>query len=109
MTVVSRKRGDTYADEWIIRSKATGQPKDISGFTFLMTLNKFKNPQSDEPFIYQLVGVVSAEVGKVSFAPTPEQADRLGSFFYDIQMIDSAGKKRTIELNRYLYNQDVSK
>lgn len=107
---IERKRGDTYADEFIVKSKATGLPINITGYTFLMTLDPEKAPESNANNLYQLIGtILNAAAGRVEFAPSSVQANRLGSYFYDVQMIDGAGRKRTIELDAYIYKQDITK
>ena len=107
---IERKRGDTYADEFTVKSKATGLPINITGYTFLMTLDSEKNPSSNTNNLYQLVGtILDAPGGRVEFAPSALQADHLGAYYYDVQMIDGAGRKRTIESDTYIYKQDITK
>lgn len=110
MIDITRKRGDTYADEIIVRSKKTQQAIDITGYTFLMTLDPEKAPTSNANNIYQLSGViVDAPNGRVEFVPSALQADRVGAYYYDIQMVDGAGRTRTIVVGRYKYEQDITK
>lgn len=110
MTDIKRKRGDTYADEYTITSSATSAPINITGYTFLMTLDPSKAPLDDTTKIYQLTGTILDPVaGRVEFAPSPVQADRVGSFFFDVQMLDGAGRKRTIDSGKYSFEQDITK
>lgn len=110
MTDITRKRGDTYADEITVKSKKTKQAIDITGYSFLLTLDTRQAPTDETTKAYQLTGVIlSAANGRVEFAPNASQADRVGSFFYDIQMVDGAGRKRTIESGKYKYVQDITK
>ena len=44
MTDIQRKRGDTFGEEFQVVSETTGQPIDITGFTFLMTVDPDDNP-----------------------------------------------------------------
>lgn len=37
------------------------------------------------------------------------QTDRVGDFYYDVQMVDGAGRKRTIVSGKYKYAQDITK
>ena len=107
---IERKRGDTYADEFIVKSATTGLPINITGYTFLMTVDPEKNPLTNANNLYQLVGtILDPTAGRVEFAPSASQADRLGAFFYDVQMIDGALRKRTIESDAYIYKQDITK
>ena len=108
--VIERMRGDSYADEFSIKVVETGLPLNIVGCSFLMTLDPQSSPKTSSNNLYQLTGViVSASQGKVSFAPSSVQANLLGSFYYDIQMVDGQGGKRTIDVGEYLYKQDITK
>ena len=110
MTDLTRKRGDTYADEFLVKSKATGRPIDITGYTFLLTVDPSKVPTSDATNAYQIAGtILSATDGRVEFAPSPVQADRVGVYYFDVQMVDGAGRKRTIDSGKYKYEQDITK
>lgn len=110
MTTITRKRGDTYADELTIKSTLTNQPVNIAGYTFLMTLDPSKAPVSNASNLYQLTGtIVDAALGKVEFAPSESQANQVGKWYYDVQMVDGAGRKRTVESGSYIYKQDITK
>lgn len=108
MTDITRKRGDTYADEFTIKSKTTKLPINIAGFT--LTVDPSKTPVDDTNNLYQLTGtILDAANGRVEFAPSAGQADQVGTFYFDVQMIDGAGRKRTIEGGKYKYEQDITK
>lgn len=108
MTDITRKRGDTYADEVIVKSN--GQPINIAGYSFKLTVDPQKAPATDENNLFSLDGViVDAAAGRVEFAPTALQADHVGKFFYDVQMVDGSGRKRTILSARYEFTQDITK
>jgi hypothetical protein len=110
MTAITRRRGDTYADEFVIRSKSTGQPLNITGYTFTLTLDAEKAPAGTATNVYQLTGViVDAAAGRVEFAPSEAQANHVGTFYYDVQMVDGAGRKRTVVSDKYKYAQDITK
>ena len=110
MTDITRKRGDTYADEFTIKSASTGAPINITGYTFLMTLDPSKNPVDNTANIYQLTGtILDAAAGRVEFAPNATQANQLGTFYYDVQMVDGVPRKRTIVSGKYKYEQDITK
>ena len=111
MTDITRKRGDTYADEFTINSATTGRPLDITGYTFVLTVDPEKSPASSANNLYQLTGAIvgAATAGRVEFAPSAIEADQVGTFYYDVQMIDGAGRKRTIEGGKYKYSQDITK
>ena len=110
MTDITRKRGDTYANEWQVTSETTGAVIDISDYTFLLTVDPSKTPADDTTNLFQIVGVITdGENGLVEFAPSPEQADNIGSFFYDLQMTDDSDRVRTIDAGKYKFLQDITK
>lgn len=111
MTIITRKRGDTYADEITITSEATGTAVDITGYTFKMTLDPSRAPIDGTTKIYEVIGTITnGPAGKVEFVPTLTQSDQIpGNYYYDIQMTDGVGRKRTIALDKYVYQQDITK
>ena len=105
-----RSRGDTYGDEFLIRSAATGLPINLTGCSFLMTLDPEQAPATNTNNVFQLTGsVLDAATGSVEFAPSAGQADLVGSYFFDIQMTDAVGRKRTIKYGTYTFKQDITK
>lgn len=110
MSDLERKRGDTYADEIAVTSTITDLPIDITGYSFKLTLDPDKNPIDASGNVYVLTGsIIDAANGIVGFSPSAVEADQLGTFFYDIEMTDGAGKIRTIEKGKYKYLQDITK
>lgn len=104
-----RYRGDTYPDEFVITDNS-GSVLDITGYTFLLTLNTEQNPTNTTNQVYQIVGViVDAAAGVVSFAPSVAQADNVGTFYYDIQITDDTAAIKTLQKGKYVYLQDVTK
>lgn len=106
-----RHRGDTYGDEISIISETDGTPVDITGFTFLMTVDTRKSPDDASTVVYQLSGnILSGVGGTVEFVPSEAQSDQLPTtYFYDIQMQDLTGRIRTIQKGKYKYVQDITK
>lgn len=95
---ISRTKGDTYADEYTIKDSA-GVAIDVTGFSFLFSVDPAPNPTDDSTRLFQIAGtLVDAANGRISFAPTSMQADLLepSVYFYDIQQIDGASAVRTI-------------
>lgn len=110
MTTITRVRGDSYADSFTILSEKTGLALNITGCTFLMTVDPDNDPASAAANLYQLTGTITdAPNGVVEFAPSTAQADLIGEFWFDVQMIDGTGRKRTIVSGPYRYVQDVTK
>jgi len=111
MKELERKRGDTYANELTLSRRSNGQLLDITGYTFKLTLNREKNPKDTTKQVYQIAGtILDATNGVVEFAPTAEQADQdPGVYWYDVEMIDASGRKRTILEGKYTFTQDITK
>lgn len=107
---IDRPRGDTYADVFKVTNKTANAPANITGCSFKMTLSRVRNPVGVDDQLYQLIGVITdAEKGIVEFAPTTSQADLVGFFYFDVQMIDANGVVRTLEKDVYQYVQDITK
>ena len=106
---LERRRGDTFADRFTL--KQNGAALDIAGATFLMSVNSEKTPADTANQLYQVTGViVDAAGGIVEFAPTTGDADQTpGTYFYDVQMTDSGGAKRTVVAGKLKYIQDITK
>ncbi len=110
MTDIVRRRGDTYADEFIIKSATTGQPIPIAGYQFKLTVDPEAAPANADNNLFQVDGqIIDALNGRVEFPPLADQVDHVGSYFYDVQMIDGAGRKRTVVAGKYKLVQDITK
>lgn len=108
MTIITRKRGDTYPIEILVTSEDL--PLDVTGCTFKLTVDPSKAPTADTNNIIALTGtLVIGETGRVDFAFTDEQADNLGKYYYDVQMTDGDGKIRTIMADKFVWVQDITK
>jgi hypothetical protein len=107
---IKRIRGDTYPDQFLITTTTNGQPANLSGCTFKMTLSPTSAPDASTPPVYTLTGVVAdPTTGIVEFAPSETQANQVGEFFFDIEMHDVLGRIRTILIDTYSYSQDITK
>jgi len=111
MTTITRKRGDTYAEKITVINKETLAVIDITGCSFVLTVDPEKAPASAANNLFSLTGtIVSAVDGTVEFSPSALQADQTpGTYYFDIQMTDGAGRKRTIDLDKWVVVQDISK
>lgn len=111
MTNIVRTRGDTYADEIVVMDADTGGAMDITGHTFILTVDPSRTPADALNNVLSLTGtILDPTAGLVEFAPTAEQADITpGKYYYDIQMTDDVGRIRTIQSGRYEIKQDITK
>lgn len=111
MTDITRKRGDTYADEIEVKSQNTGLVLDVTGYTFVMAIDPSKFPETATNNLYSINGtILDGPNGIVEFAPSAVQADQIpGIYYYEIQMTDTTGRIRTISSGKYTYTQDIVK
>lgn len=110
MATLIRKRGDTRPDQFTVTSKRTGAAIDITGYTFLLTVDPSPEPIDAANNLFQLTGViVDAANGLVEFTPTLVQADNVGDYYYDAQLIDSGGHVETFSSGKYKFRQDITK
>jgi len=108
MTTIERKRGDTYPMHFTIKSN--GVPLDITSCAFKLTVDPQKDPVDAVNNLFSLTGVLESPLtGLVRFDVGTLQANHLGKFFYDLQMIDAAGYIRTIEKDKFNFVQDITK
>lgn len=111
-TAIERKRGDTYPIDILVTQDLGSGPValDVSGCGFVLTVDSRKDPDDASTHICQLVGsITNAAGGAVSFYPTAADMDHLGKFYYDVQMTDGAGKKRTVVKDTFVLKQDITK
>jgi len=108
---INRIRGDTYADQFLVKNVNTGDVVNLAGCSAILTLNREKNPENTTSQVYQLTGVFDEDTstGLIDFSPNSTQADLVGLFYYDVQLTDANGIVRTIAKDAYLYEQDITK
>ncbi len=106
---ICRKRGDTFPITFTIKDSA-GVVVDITGFTYLLTVDPEEEPIASGNNLFQLTGVVPTGTdGKVTFTLSIGEADNLGEFFYDIQQTDGASALRTVVKSDWVFEQDITK
>lgn len=118
MTDIVRYRGDTSAEEWQIKSRRTGAAVDITGYSFILSVNSDENPTNEDNLEFQITGVITdAATGKVEFVTSLAQSaytgvtftDGISQFYYDIQLTDASGRKRTYDKGLWTVKQDITK
>ena len=68
----------------------------------------FRTGDSSQEF--QIIATVATPTtGAFEFEWTATEADYLGTLWYDIQLVDAAGKKYTLTKGRIVYRQDITK
>jgi len=107
---IERYRGDTFANIFRI-TDSLGDPIDITGYSFALTVHTDRTPTSVQPPLFTLAGtLVSPLNGTVQFAPNTTQANQEpGTYFFDIQMTDNTGAIQTVVVGKYIFRQDITK
>lgn len=108
--IIERTRGDTAPDIFTLTRKQDLAPANLAGCSAVLTLDSRENPTDSSTQVYQLVGVIPDPLtGEIKFSPTATQADKLGHFFFDVQITDATGAVLTVAKGRYVFKQDISK
>ncbi len=108
MSDISRTRGDTYRIRRTV--KVSGVVVDITDWTFKLTINKVAKPADETDQVAQIAGVIiDAPNGVVDFTPLEADVETAGSFFFDIEAIDSGGAKTTPDRGQFILTQDITK
>lgn len=110
MSKIVRYRGDTPNDRFNI-TKEDGSVQDITGFSFVLTINSRQDPTDTSTQLLQIVGVVvDASNGVVDFFWTPVQADQApGVYYYDVEMVTNNNHVKTVVKGMYEFLQDIGK
>lgn len=107
---IVRYRGDTIPDEFTVNDP-NGSPQNITGATFVMTLDKRKAPPDATSVVVTINGTVtSGSGGIVQFDWSALDADQEpGTYWFDIEMTDSLGVVQTLTVGKYTFIQDITK
>lgn len=105
------KRGDSFQSRFNIVEADGATAQDITGWSYILTVNTEKNPADTTNQQFQVTGVIEdAPGGVVGFSPTAVNTDITpGKYWYDIQQTDGAGGIRTIVKDRFIIEQDITK
>jgi hypothetical protein len=106
---ICRRRGDTFPFVVVVRDE-NGDAINISGFSYLLTVDPSDAPTDALSNLFQLTGtIIDAANGRVQFQPTAGNADNVGDYFHDIQQTDGGGDIRTIAVGTFQFVQDITK
>lgn len=105
-----RKRGDTYSFTVSLRD-AAGAALDITGASFLLTIDPSPTPENAAANVAQLAGTIvgAPTLGQVRFDPTAPSVATPGVYFFDVQMTDAGARVRTILAGQWTVEQDITK
>lgn len=103
-------RGDTVPWTFTIKDDA-GTPVDITGFSFLLTVDPSDEPSGSGDNLFQLTGaIVDGPNGIVRFNMSALQADQTPDVYYfDLQMTDGTSAIRTVAKGQFEFHQDITK
>ena len=109
MASITRFRGDTRPIQGFARLNGGVLP--VTGCTFLLTVDPSKAPTDATANLFSLAGtIVDALTGELEFQITALQADQTpGKYWFDIEMTDATGYIQTIEHDRFVFTQDITK
>ncbi len=107
-TEICRKRGDTFSIEVTVTNKTTGAVEDITGNSFTLSVSSEDSPVAAS-YLFQSTGTITdAPNGRVDFPISVANADNLGFYFFDIEML-GGGLKTTIMGGTFEFTQDITK
>lgn len=103
-------RGDSSPNGFVMQD-SLGAVRNITGFSFKLTVNAERAPADQVNEKFTIVGVlVDAPNGQVSFAPTVTDTDLPpGTYYYDVEQIDGSGAISTLIIGKALIVQDITK
>lgn len=107
---LERVRGDTKPFKIRLTDVDTGGYLDVAGYAAKWSINSDKNPTTTDDQVFTATGVPVnpttdgiIEFAVAAFDITP------GTYFYDVEVTDSAGKLDTIIKSKIKIIQDISK
>ena len=105
-----RSRGDTFPFT-ITFTDSSGSAIDITGFTYLLTVDPDPDPSDATNNLFQNTPVVTdGPNGVITVTLTPAQADQTPDlYFFDLQQTDTGGFVRTVLKGEWEVVQDVTK
>ena len=108
---ITRYRGDTAPDQFIMKNSAGAVVDITSGYSFVFSLNKEENPTNTVNQVYTLAGVVTnGPAGTFEFRPTVPNANQpVALYYFDVQVTDPLGYVKTIDKGSYRFVQDITK
>ena len=105
-TDINRYRGDTK--DLVLKLTQNKQVFDLTDFSAVLGVNIEENPTEDN-CAFKTTAVVDAGAGTLTFPFVLEDVDRVGNFYYDVQLTDGAGKTSTIRKGKVVFAQDITK
>jgi len=103
---IKRKRGDTKDFKINLTQKKVIYP--LAGCTSRLSVSDKKAPTTNN-YVFQSVGTINDVEGSITFPFTAQNVDHLGTFYYDVEIIDGDGKIATVLEGKWSFSQDITK
>lgn len=107
---IERFRGDTTPlVVELVDANCEPITETILGATFRLTVSQEEWPDTNAP-LFEIGGTDLDDVAKsITFAFGADEADHVGAFHYDVEMIESGGIKHTALKGLMIFEQDITK
>ncbi|MGB5811736.1 MAG: hypothetical protein WBG86_14460 [Polyangiales bacterium] len=102
-------RGDSTPFSFTLQTTAA-VAIPITGWSFLLTVNRQEDPTDTADQLFQLTGLVTdGPNGVFQFSPLTTTFTVVGEFFADIQATDASANVRTLGKGKFTIEQDITK
>ena len=105
-TDINRYRGDTK--DLVMKLTQNKEIFPLTNFSAVLGVNSEENPTEDN-CAFKATAAVDATAGTLTFPFAVEDIDRVGEFYYDVQLTDGIGKTSTIRKGKMIFAQDITK
>ena len=105
-TDINRYRGDTK--DLVMKLTQDKAIFLLTDFSAVLGVNVEENPTEDN-CAFKSIAAVDAAMGTLTFPFATEDVDRVGEFYYDVQLTDGAGKTSTVRKGKMVFAQDITK
>jgi len=103
-------RGDSTPWTFTIKD-SSGSAVNITGYSFLLTVDPSATPVDDIANLFQLVGtIIDGPNGIVQFQMSTAQSNQTpADYYFDLQQTDGSSNIRTIAKGKFTISQDITK
>jgi hypothetical protein len=86
-----------------------GVAYDLTSHSLIFSVSTEEKPTTAS-YVFQSVGVIDdATAGTAHFPLSESDTDLIGTFYYDVEITDGAGLKRTPSKGKIIFTQDITK
>jgi len=106
---ITRHRGDDVPlvlKLW--KDKKAAELVDLTGCAATLSVSAEETPTTSD-YVLQSTATVDPVEGTLTFPFTTADVDNVGKFFFDVQLTDANGKKKTIRKAKWTFEQDITK